>query len=184
MIPTYGRRQSLLDTVEQLKAQTWQNWRAVIIDQNPEAVSLPRDNRIVHVWTPDKPSMYVSRNGGMDHLIAANAMCVCFWDDDDSISPDYMAKMVAPFMEDDAVMLTCCRIKHCDRVLAEGVTSTPCRMVRATAIGDKKWVRDHPKVEKVWWPQFADMPLVYIDEVLVRTRNNPIGGVRHRNARY
>ncbi len=184
VIITYGRRQSLLDTLEQLKAQTWLNWRAVVIDQNPEAVPFPPDSRIVRVWTPDAPSMYVSRNSGMEYLVAATATHICFWDDDDCFAPDYMAKMVAPFMEDDAVLLTCCRIKHQGRVLSKGAMSTPCRMVRVEAIGNKRWIKDHPKVEKVWWAQFDGLRLEHVDATLVKTGNNPIGGVRHRRARY
>lgn len=184
VIPTYGRRASLLSTVAMLRAQTWDCWRAVVVDQNPQRVKFPPDRRVAELWEPDRPSLYQARNQGMGYMMNIGVTHLCFWDDDDQIEPDYMAKMIAPFIEDERLCVTCCLVRHKGCVLPRGWTSTPCRMVRVDAIGDKGWVKDSKLVEKAWWPQFDGLPIAYVDEVLVTTGDNPLGGVRHRHATY
>lgn len=183
---TYGRRQSLYDTIATLKRQTWHDWRCIIVDQNPEAVPFEEDWRIVRLWTPDTPSLYRSRNLGLEAFLNAGSVThLCFWDDDDHITDDYMAKMIQPFIDDSAIEVVRCRIRHKGEVMMEKATSTPSRMVRADVIGPKRrWAVDSTMCDKQFWGRFAKMNHCCLDgDVLVTTGINPIGGTRHRNAR-
>lgn len=184
---TYGRRQSLFDTIATLKRQTWEDWRCIIVDQNPEAVVYDDDWRIVRVWTPDIPSTYRARNHGLELFLDAGLVThVCFWDDDDLIVDDYMAKMIQPFNDDETIEVVRCRIKHRGKVMTPKAIATNSRMVRADVITPKlRWKKDSVRCDKDFWQRFAHMKHHHLDgDVLIETGINPIGGTRHRNARH
>ncbi len=183
---TYGRRQSLFDTIATLKRQTWQDWRCIIMDQNPAPVPYDEDDRIRRVWRPDDPSMYKARNLGLETFLDEGVVThVCFWDDDDLIVDDYMAKMIQPFVDDATIEVVRCRIKHRGKVMTPKAIATNSRMVRANAITAKlRWKVDSVRPDKDFWQRFAHMKHHRLDDdVLIETGINPIGGTRHRNAR-
>lgn len=182
---TYGRRQALLDTIEQLKAQTWQDWRAVVVDQNPEPVPFRPDERITAIWQPDEPGLCGSRNRAMMHLIdVLHVRYLCFWDDDDVFSPKYLGAMAHPLVVQPRIILTRCGIRHKSKIGGPEIIATPSRMVRADAVGDKRWMPHVVNCDSAWWKLFDG--LAYRDvvgEVLITTGNSPIGGCRHPKAR-
>ena len=105
IMPTYRRSHTLFRTVESIRAQTYQNWELIIVDNDGSADYRFNDPRIrVHVHA-ERPSASYARNKGVDY---ARGELVCFFDDDDFMFPNYLETFVKAFEENPEVKMVRC----------------------------------------------------------------------------
>jgi glycosyltransferase involved in cell wall biosynthesis len=105
IMPTYRRSHTLFRTVESIRAQTYQNWELILIDNDGSADYRFNDPRIsVHVHA-ERPSASYARNKGVDY---ARGEFVCFFDDDDFMFPNYLEAFVKAFEENPEVKMVRC----------------------------------------------------------------------------
>ena len=92
VVATYGRQQTLDDTLADLRAQSYPDYEVLVIDQNPDAV--PREGATVYQLP--EPHMCVARNVG---IRASKGEIVVFVDDDVRMAPGFLGKHVAAYSD-------------------------------------------------------------------------------------
>jgi glycosyltransferase involved in cell wall biosynthesis len=95
VLPTYNRAAWLGDAIASVRAQSWQEWELLIVDDgstDDTAQSLPADQRIRLVSRPHTGNLAAVRNAGLD---AARGDFIGFLDSDDRWRPDKLTRQVA-----------------------------------------------------------------------------------------
>jgi GT2 family glycosyltransferase len=98
VVPTYNRRELVVEAVRSVVAQTYADWECLVVDNGstdgtPEALAALGDDR-VQVITTDKPiGGPAARNLGIAR--AEGAQWVAFLDSDDLWAPDKLERQVA-----------------------------------------------------------------------------------------
>jgi GT2 family glycosyltransferase len=102
IIPSYRRFSPLLNTLEDLKKQAYQDFEIIVVDQNPEwpeelktqLKEIQQDSRILWI-TQEKPEVVIARNTAVAH---SQGEILIFIDDDVEISdPKFIHKHVLNF---------------------------------------------------------------------------------------
>lgn len=103
VIPTWNRREVLLAALESVRAQDWQRWEAIVVDDGSddgtiEAVErlAAEDPRFVLVPRPHE-GVCRARNSG---LSVARGDYVAFLDSDNEWQPAYLSRMIATMERD------------------------------------------------------------------------------------
>jgi len=104
VVPTYGRPATLVDALESVNTQTYEEVEAVVVDDHsPESVeplvreqSFPSIRRVEGIRHDENRGANAARNTGID---AATGELVAFLDDDDVWDPDLLEREVAAFRE-------------------------------------------------------------------------------------
>ncbi len=97
VIPSYNRPQDLKGALDSLQAQSYGNWRAVIVNDAStvdysEIENAYRDDpRFIFVTRYRNGGINAARNGGMDLLLSLGVDYLCFLDDDDEFVADFFA---------------------------------------------------------------------------------------------
>src|SRR4051812_16283620 len=102
--PAYNAAPTIPDTLASLRAQTLQDWRAVVVDDGSTdaTVSIVRslaDPRIAIISQPNQ-GLAGARNTGLRH---ATTPFVSFLDADDTVAPTYAAAMLAAIGDHDII---------------------------------------------------------------------------------
>ena len=90
VVVTYGRQDTLEDTLADLRAQSYPDFEILVVDQNPDAV--PRSGAAVYQLPA--PHLCVARNVGIG---AAKGEIVVFVDDDVRMGPGFLDEHVAAY---------------------------------------------------------------------------------------
>ena len=92
IIPIYNTGKYLAPALESVRAQTFEDWECICVDNASTDKSLDvaqefakRDERFVIIERPDNGGVSVGRNAG---LVAARGEYITFFDHDDLLSPD------------------------------------------------------------------------------------------------
>jgi hypothetical protein len=185
VLTTFKRQHCLLRTIGWVRAQSYENWELLVINNEkngPPLPPMPVDPRIsVYNPTAEANGCY-SRNEGVK---LATGDLVCNFDDDDEMLPGYLAKMVAPFSDPDV------QVVRCGMLLTKGACdfsystqeawlrrqyATP-TWLKGTAIHDQIYY--HNIIEKNQWTR---KNIVQLGEVLVKAYSEPMGGRRSQGA--
>jgi len=99
VIPTYNRRDLLLETIESVIAQTYANWELIIADDGSTddtkaAVQSFHDNRIRYYYSRHSANLGKIRNFGIRN---SKGSLIAFHDSDDLWRPDKLEFQVALF---------------------------------------------------------------------------------------
>ena len=92
VVVTYGRQETLPDTLTDLSSQSYPNYEVVVVDQNPDAV--PREG--VSVYQLHEPHLCVARNVG---IRGSTGEIIVFVDDDVRMGPAFLDEHVAAFSD-------------------------------------------------------------------------------------
>jgi len=94
VMPTFRRRRRLAVTVATVQQQTYGNWELIVVDNAGDCDMRFADPRIaVHVHA-ERASAAYARNQGLRH---ARGDLVCFFDDDDDMFAEYLARIASAF---------------------------------------------------------------------------------------
>ena len=110
LIPTFNRPRYLRETLATAVAQTWRNLEIVVHDNASPADPAP----IVAGFADPRIALYRNREnlGVTRNLVAGLQRChgkyVAILGDDDLWHPEYLATLVAPLEDDDALVLAFC----------------------------------------------------------------------------
>ncbi len=105
IIPTYNRKDFIIEAVESVLQQTYQNWEAIIIDDgssdNTKAALTPflTDSRIKYFYQ-DNQGQSVARNRGISKSTGAY---ICFLDSDNKWLPKKLELSVAAALNNPSV---------------------------------------------------------------------------------
>ncbi len=184
IVPTLNRPHTLPRCLRSIRAQTYENWICIVINQG-EPIERVKDKRFVYVDRHQK-SASLARNMGLAIAGVVGVDYVCLLDDDDRIEPNYMEEMVdAVEANPDAVSVACNgtyegQTYKYDHASTKLIGS---RMVRASAIGDRTF-KARSGQEKHFWRLCGGDAEAHIDKILYRASRDPIGGLRDTEGSY
>lgn len=97
--PTYKRPTELMRAVQSVIAQSVPEWELIIINDNPgdeatAAIAALGDLRIHILENDSNQGVNYSRNHGLDN-VSAYSTWVIFLDDDDTLAPDALARLLS-----------------------------------------------------------------------------------------
>jgi len=181
VMPTYRREHTIQRAVACILAQTHTAWELIIVNNAPGAHGFDFADPRIHVYHhPDRSSASYARNEALQY---ATGELICFFDDDDEMFPDYLARFAAAFRENpQAGMVTCGMIRPDGRPGFSLATPTCC-LRREAARAD--WIPDHGH-DKVYFRRIADSNrwtianggIVELSEIMCRAWADPSGGLR------
>lgn len=114
---TYNRAHFILETLQSIQNQTFENWECLIIDDGgtdntQEVIShvLERDDRFKFYKRPNhyKKGLSGCRNYGLD---LAQGKYIQFFDDDDLMYPNKLELKIAPFFKNKHLNFTICKFE-------------------------------------------------------------------------
>jgi len=117
LLSTYNRANLILETLESIKNQTYNNFECLITDDNStddtEIVVnyfIKTDSRFYYFKKPKKypQGLSATRNFGLDLAQDRNAEFIQFFDDDDIMHPRKLELQIQPFYENPDLDLTIC----------------------------------------------------------------------------
>lgn len=104
VIPTWNRRDMLMEALESVRSQRWKRWEAIVVDDGSddgtiEAVErlAAQDSRFVLIRRPHE-GVCRARNSGLE---AARGDYIAFLDSDNVWTPQYLDRMLATMERDD-----------------------------------------------------------------------------------
>ena len=110
IIPAYNVSEFLPRCLDSLLAQTWQRLELLVVDDGSAdgtaavAEGYARRDSRVRVLRKENGGVSSARNLGLE---AARGELIGFTDGDDWVKPDYLAKLAAALLENDADMAAC-----------------------------------------------------------------------------
>jgi len=107
--PAYNAERFIAETIESVRAQTYENWEMIIVDDQSQDQTTnivkeyeQLDNRITLIVLEENSGSAIARNTAMDH---ASGRYFAFLDSDDRWLEEKLAKQVA-FMQDNDLAFT------------------------------------------------------------------------------
>src|SRR5271157_1726418 len=190
VIPTYKREHTIKTALQSIYGQTYTDWEAVVVDNEPNHTYIFDNPKVKYVQYPEKRGVSAARNKGIKE---ATGDLICFLDDDDVLHSDYMEQMARPFQNPE-VAIVHCLIHLGDIVRAEHECHTPTVMIRKRYV-TPTWTNrfDHDQwyynivIAAISENKFHDWNDVIhsdskafhlIPSVLVRAHHAPDGGLR------
>lgn len=181
IMPTYRRRHTIFRTIENIKAQSYQNWELIIVDNAGDGGYHFDDPRIRVYRHTRRASASYARNKGLQY---ATGDLVCFFDDDDDMFPSYLDRLAGAFhTHPDAKMVRCGMYVSDGTVNYTYATPEVClRRPFATA----SWKGGKPGQDQRYFRQIVtrnrwseqEGDIVVIEEPLCRANADPQGGLR------
>lgn len=184
IVPTLNRPHTLPRCLESIRAQTYENWICIVINQG-EPIERVKDSRFVYVDRQQK-SASLARNMGFSIALCLGVDYVCAIDDDDWIEPTYLEEMVGELDKNPHCQIIACNGTYDGQVYKHDHPTTKLmgsRMVRASCIGVAKFTARSGQ-EKVFWRLFDGHKQVNIDSILYRASRDPVGGLRDSEGSY
>lgn len=117
LLATYNRAHLIGQTLESIIAQTYQNWKCIIVDDNSEDNTadviksyIKNDSRFEYYFKIEnyKKGLSGTRNYGLDIALEQKAEYIQFFDDDDIMHPQKLEMQIDPFLKDSSLDLTIC----------------------------------------------------------------------------
>jgi hypothetical protein len=181
VMSTFKRQHCILRTVGWVRAQDYQNWELIIVDNEKDGPGLPQmpdDSRISTYNLTGEANGCYSRNEGVK---LATGDLVCYFDDDDEMNPGFLRKMSAPFCDPEVQVVRCgmklpcggCDFSYSTQeawLRREFATAT---WNKGTSIHDQIYF--HNIIDKNKWTR---RNIVQTGEILVTAHVEPIGGRR------
>ena len=98
VLPTHDRPRLLAEAIASVRAQTWENWDLIVVDDasDPPA-SIPDDPRCALIRNVRSRGGAEAKNAG---AFQARGDVLAFLDDDDLYAPSYLQRAVAALAED------------------------------------------------------------------------------------
>ena len=159
ILPTFNRAQFLPDAFQSIRAQSWNHWELIVVDDGStdgtEAVvgrcAEGMDQSIKYVRQSNKGA-YSARNTGLDH---ASGEFVAFYDSDDLWLPHYLERCLTAFEmapDVDWVFAACRSVDTAGTVLQATTFETdnhprPFLSLKTRTVGDLKVIEDPQAVE-------------------------------------
>ena len=176
IMPTYRRQHIIQKAVNSIIKQSYTNWELILVDNEPEHTYSFSDSRIRYFNHSERPSASHARNKGIEYITGE---FVCFFDDDDTMDPDYLKIMITPFGDPEI------HITHCEVWLAENRVNqsfcTPSSMVRRHLV-TSTWRDDNFGHDQLFWlgilKRIQPHSLVGIKAILVYCGTSQEGGMR------
>lgn len=184
IVPTLNRPHTLPRCLQSIRAQTYENWICIVINQG-EPIERVKDKRFVYV-DMHKKSASLARYLGLEMVMVLGAEYVCLIDDDDMIEPTYLATMGGALRDNPHAVVVACNGTYEGKTYPHDHASTKLvgsRMMRVSAIGDRRF-KARSGQEKHFWRTFDTQPQTQVNEVLYRASRDPIGGLRDAEGSY
>lgn len=117
LLATYNRAHLIGQTLESIVAQTYQNWRCIIVDDHSDDNTVDviksyvkKDSRFEYYLKSGayKKGLSGTRNYGLDIAFQKKAGYIQFFDDDDIMHPQKLEMQIEPFLMDSSIDLTIC----------------------------------------------------------------------------
>ena len=185
IVPTLNRPHTLPRCLRSIRAQTYENWICIVINQG-EPIERVKDKRFVYVDRHQK-SASLARNMGFSMALCIGVEYVCAFDDDDWIERDYLQEMVGVLDRDTGAVLVACNGTYDGQTYKHDHPSTKLvgsRMVRASCVDDTSKFKARSGQEKHFWRSFDGELQGHIDKTLYRASRDPIGGLRDTEGSY
>jgi glycosyltransferase involved in cell wall biosynthesis len=179
VMPTYRRPHRLARTVAGVLAQSYGNWELIVVDNAGGADPGTADPRVRLVRHNEQASASWARNRGLGY---ATGDLVCFFDDDDDMAPDYLARFAAAFQRHPgAKMVRCGMYVAAGRVDYSFATPEVClRRAYATPTWRRGGAHDQTYFKEIvarnGWSGSRDV--VLLRAPLCRANHDPVGGLR------
>jgi len=186
IMPTFKRQHCIDNTIKTILGQTHQDWSLIIVDNDgsqPYSFEDPRIKCFVH---RERQSAAYARNRGVRY---ASGDVICFFDDDDSMHPEYLTSIVEAFHQyPKAKMVTVKMDANAERPRLR--YATPCCAVKREFVQalwanvgqlqDQRYFKG--MIRKNRWIQGRDIQ--HVDKVLVFVGHSPEGGLRHERGNF
>ncbi len=120
LLSTYNRASLIVETLDSIKNQTYNNFECLITDDNStddtEVVVnnfIKTDSRFYYFKKPKKypQGLSATRNFGLDLAQERNAEYIQFFDDDDIMHPQKLELQIQPFRINNDLDLTICKYR-------------------------------------------------------------------------
>lgn len=178
IMPTFRRPHTIGRSINSIKAQTYENWELVVVDNDGSAKYDFNDLRIRHAVFSRKRGAHHARNHGLG---LASKELVAFLDDDDILTEDYLESFARIFEDETVKMARCKMLLRAQAIVSLG---TPQVVVRRE-FAKPEWT-DEPKHDQVYFSKIMgdngwtlDSPeFGFIDKVLVQAMHDNRGGLR------
>ena len=117
LLSTYNRAHLIGHTLDSIVAQTYTNWKCLIVDDHSKdetekviAEYLEKDARFEYYKKTDKYKRGLSgtRNYGLDLVAERNAEFIQFFDDDDIMHPQKLELQINPLLKNKSFDLSIC----------------------------------------------------------------------------
>ena len=124
VVPVYNAENSVGEMLASVLVQTLENWELILVNDgsSDESTTVIRsyaekDSRI-HLFSQSNSGPSAARNLGISK---ANAEWIAFIDADDTITPDYLEKLMHPVKENSTIALVCAGYYEQNRYKPEGI---------------------------------------------------------------
>jgi glycosyltransferase involved in cell wall biosynthesis len=115
VMATYRRPHTINRTVAQIRSQSYQDWELIVVNNARAGDYSFQDKRIKGYRHAAHASASYARNEGLRYVTGD---LVCFFDDDDDMFPDYLARLAAAFEAHPQA-----RMVRCGMVVAGGAVN-------------------------------------------------------------
>ena len=173
IMPTFRREQTIRNTISSILAQTYTNWELIIIDNEPGHTYNFNNPRIRYFQHTRKQSAAYARNKGVRYMTGD---LVCFFDDDDTMEPNYLERMTNQF-NNPVVQFVSCNIVYAGNnfIPPHYTFSTPTVMVREEFVTANWQSTDYGIAhDRMYFDaircQLQQGEYVEIEDILVRAR--------------
>ena len=180
IMPTFRREHCIHDTINTIIAQTYTNWRLIIIDNYGSNYQF-NDNRILYITRTENNGASWGRNIGLNY---SENDFVCFFDDDDYMLPNYLEFVYAVFKENPNCKMVNIRI-DANFNKPKLRFATPCCVLKrefatptwtnAGQLHDQKYFKSI--ITKNNWEEGYDF--ISINKILACVGHSDKGGLRH-----
>ena len=180
VMATYRRPHTINRTVAQIRAQSYQDWELIVVNNARAGDYSFQDKRIKGYRHAAHASASYARNEGLRYVTGD---LVCFFDDDDDMFPTYLERIVRAFHEHPEANMVRCGMYRGDGQINFTFATPVCCMRRqyATptwqAVGRQDLQYYTGIVETNGWSEDHG-DIVLVPEILVRARSDPRGGLR------
>lgn len=131
--PAYNAARFICETMDSVRAQTYENWEMIIVDDqsSDNTVQLvkryeQKDNRIRLVQLNQNSGSAIARNTAMDH---ANGRYIAFLDSDDRWLPKKLQKQLCFMQENDLAFTFTKYVRmHENGELTNGISKAPVKL--------------------------------------------------------
>lgn len=116
VIPTYNRAHIILETLESVKSQSYQNWECLVIDDGSSDHTekllqgyIDADNRFKYLVRPN--NFTAGGNGARNYGFEKSKGVLLQWlDSDDLLKPSKIEKQVEQFVKNENLVLSLCGV--------------------------------------------------------------------------
>lgn len=118
LLATFNRSHLILETLDSIFVQTYSNWECIIVDDHStdstkEIIEeyIKKDSRFSYYLKSEeyKKGLPGTRNYGLDIAKSRKAKFIQFFDDDDIMHPEKLAKQIEIFIRDLSIEIVNCK---------------------------------------------------------------------------